>query len=53
MNNTLRDLVAALRERTWLAPVSAEEMNQRDRWLADQIEAALASLLPAPPEPEP
>jgi hypothetical protein len=37
----LQDLIAALRERTWLSPVSAEEMNRRDRWLADQLDAAL------------
>jgi hypothetical protein len=34
----IADLVKVLRERTWLSPVSAEEMNHRDRWLADQIE---------------
>lgn len=37
----LRELVAVLRERTWLSPLSAQEMNHRDRWLADQIEAIL------------
>lgn len=48
-------LVAVLRERTWLSPVSAQEMTHRDRWLAEQIESALALVLdaaPAPPDKE-
>jgi hypothetical protein len=40
----LNALVEALRERTWLTPVSADEMNHRDRWLADVIEAARSAL---------
>jgi len=45
---TIQDIVASLRELTWLSPVSAEEMNRRDRWLADTIEAV--ALPPAPPQ---
>lgn len=45
----LKDYAEDLRSVTWLAPVTAAEMNQRDRWLADEIDkiadAALALLL--------
>ena len=34
----LQDYAEALRSVTWLAPVSSAEMNQRDRWLADEID---------------
>ncbi len=34
-----------LRSRTWLAPVSAAEMNARDRWLADEFDAIADSAL--------
>jgi tRNA A37 threonylcarbamoyladenosine dehydratase len=37
IDTALDELASTLRERTWLASVSAEEMNRRDRWLADQL----------------
>ena len=47
--NALRQLVTELRERTWLAPVSAVEMTQRDRFLADLIEPTIIGPLAEPP----
>lgn len=35
----LRALIKELRARTWLSPVSAKEMTERDRFLADTLEA--------------
>jgi hypothetical protein len=49
MTPEIRRLLDDLRSRTWLAPVSAAEMNHRDRWLADHIEALLAVPADLPP----
>ena len=49
----LKDLAADLRSVTWLAPVSASEMNTRDRWLADELDKTadrLLAVLSAPHE---
>lgn len=35
----LQQFVIALSERTWLSPVAADEMNKRDRWLADALKS--------------
>jgi hypothetical protein len=40
----LRGLIEDLRLRKWIAPMSADAMNYRDRWLADQLAGVLVSL---------
>lgn len=48
----LRDYAEDLSSVTWLAPVSAQEMNTRDRWLADELDKiadALDALLRVTP----
>jgi hypothetical protein len=37
----LRQIIADLRGRTWLAPLTADEMNYRDRYLADALTQCL------------
>ena len=49
----LGDYAEDLRSVTWLLPVSAQEMTERDRWLADALDTiaeALAAVRPAPKE---
>lgn len=51
----LKDYAEDLRSVTWLAPVSAEEMNHRDRWLAEEIDKIVDAALDEPaasPAPE-
>jgi len=39
----LRAIVNGLKQRTWLSPLSADEVNYRDRWLIGAIEQALGA----------
>jgi hypothetical protein len=37
----LAEIISALRSRIWLSPVAADEMNRRDRYLADALTQCL------------
>ena len=42
----LRAIVAELRRRTWLSPLTAQQLNDRDKVLADAIEQNLSGFKP-------
>ena len=44
---SLKDYAEDLRNVTWLSPVSAAEMNRRDRWLADELDKIAETLTTA------
>ena len=48
----LGDYAEDLRSVTWLLPVSAQEMTERDRWLADALDTIAEALAAVRPEPK-